>query len=53
MFSTAVMPPYQIITVIKKKDKTLDKQENKHIPVIAITENECGWTWAQSLSLKT
>lgn len=39
MFGTAAMPPSQIVSVInnwKQEDKTLDKQDNKHIPALQI-----------------
>lgn len=39
MFGTAAKPPSQIVSVIKNRkqeDKTLDKQENKHIPALQI-----------------
>lgn len=51
MFRIAVIPHIKSSQPLKKEDKTLDKQDNKHIPVITIIMNECGWTWTQTLSL--
>lgn len=51
MFRIAVIPHIKSSQPLKKEDKTLDKQDNKHIPVITIVQNECGWTWTQTLSL--